>query len=78
VIGEIVGLVRPARPDGHGQTWEALLARRKQIARWVKDGLTIVKIDDFLGREGAVVPLRWCRGGTGEATGPAPARTWKS
>ena len=58
VIGEIVGLVRPVRPDGHGQTWEALLPRREQITRWVKDGLTIVKIDDFLAREGVVVPYR--------------------
>jgi transposase len=58
VIGEIVGLVRPVRPDGHGQAWEALPPRRDQITAWVNQGLTIVKIHDFLGREGVVVPYR--------------------
>jgi transposase len=58
VIGEIVGLVRPARPDGHGQTWAALRARQEQIATWVEQGLTIVKIHDFLTREGVVVAYR--------------------
>jgi transposase len=58
VVGEIVGLVRPARPDGHGQAWEELLARREQVARWVQQGLTIVKVHDFLAREGVVVPYR--------------------
>ena len=58
VIGEIVGLVRPVRPDGHGQAWEALPPRREQITAWVEQGLTIVKIHDFLGREDVVVPYR--------------------
>ena len=58
VIGEIVGLVRPVRPDGHGQAWEALRVRREQIVTWVGQGLTIVKIHDFLAREGVVVPYR--------------------
>jgi transposase len=58
VIGGVVGLVRPVRPDGHGQAWEVLLARREQITTWVGKGLTIVKIGDFLAREGVVVPYR--------------------
>jgi transposase len=58
VLGEIVGLVRPARPDGHGQAWETLLARREEITAWVQRGLTVVKIGDLLGREGVVVPYR--------------------
>jgi transposase len=58
VIGEIVGLVRPARPDGHGSAWETLQSCREQITKWVKQGLTIVKIHDFLGREGVTVPYR--------------------
>jgi transposase len=58
VMGEIVGLVRPARPDGHGNAWEILLARGEQITAWVKQGLTIVKIHDLLGREGVTVPYR--------------------
>jgi transposase len=58
VIGEIVGLVRPVRPDGHGDAWAALQPRREQITKWVNKGLTVVKIHDFLGREGVVVPYR--------------------
>jgi transposase len=38
--------------------WETLLGRREQITEWVKQGLTIVKIHDFLGREGVTVPYR--------------------
>lgn len=58
VIGEVVGLVRPVRPDGHGDAWAALRPRQEQITAWVKQGLTIVKIHDFLVREGVVVPYR--------------------
>jgi hypothetical protein len=58
VIGEIVGLVRPVRPDGHGQAWETLLGHQEQIAEWVKADLTVVKIHDFLTRMGVVVPYR--------------------
>jgi transposase len=58
VLGEIVGLVRPARLGGHGAVWETLLGRREQITQWVKQGLTVVKIADLLGREGVVVPYR--------------------
>jgi transposase len=58
VIGEIVGLVRPVRPDGHGQAWETLLGHQEQVTKWVKAGLTVVKIQDFLTRQGVVVPYR--------------------
>jgi transposase len=58
VIGEVVGLVRPARPDGHGDAWATLLAHRERITAWVEKDLTVVKIQDFLGREGVVVPYR--------------------
>jgi transposase len=58
LIGAIVGLVRPARPDGHGPVWELLVSHREQITNWVKQGLTVVKIAAFLGREGVVVPYR--------------------
>jgi transposase len=58
VIGQIVGLVRPVRPEGHGAAWEALVPLRDQIATWVEKDLTIVKINDLLGRQGVVVPYR--------------------
>jgi transposase len=68
VIGQVVGLVRPARPDGHGEAWETLLGHREQITVWVRQDLTVVKIGDLLARKGVAVPYRtlhrfcveWC------------------
>jgi transposase len=58
LIGAVVERVRPARPNGHGAAWDALAARRADIAGWVKEGKTLVKIEDLLGRSGTVVPYR--------------------
>ena len=58
LVGAVIAAVRPARPDGHGQAWEALAAREAEIAKWVKDGLSIVKIEELLARSGTVVPYR--------------------
>ncbi|HYO04506.1 MAG TPA: hypothetical protein VET27_22595 [Mycobacterium sp.] len=46
-IGMVVAAVRPDRPQGHGTAWEALCAKHDRISRWVKDGLTVVKIGDL-------------------------------
>ena len=58
LVGAVVEAVRPVRPDGHGPSWALLLGRREQIRGWVKDGLSIVKIDELLTRSGCVVPYR--------------------
>jgi transposase len=58
LVGEVIAAVRPARPGGHGQAWEALAAREDQIRKWVEDGLTIVKIEELLARSGTLVPYR--------------------
>jgi transposase len=58
VVGVVVAAVRPARPAGHGSAWELLAAEREQIAKWVAQGLTVVKIGTLLGRRGVVVPYR--------------------
>jgi hypothetical protein len=58
LIGLVVSAVRPARPAGHGSSWEALEARKDDIARWVGDGLTLVKIGELLERSGTAVPYR--------------------
>ena len=58
LIGQICELVRPSRPDGHGEAWRSLAAREQEIKDWVSDGLTVVKIGVLLGREGVVVPHR--------------------
>ena len=50
LVGAVVAAVRPARPGGHGASWEVLLAHEEQIRSWVaRDGkdakpLSIVKI----------------------------------
>jgi class 3 adenylate cyclase len=58
LIGAVVTAVRPDRPQGHGQAWEALSANHDRISTWVKDGLTVVKIGDLLARHGVIVPQR--------------------
>jgi hypothetical protein len=61
VIGQVVSVVRPVRPvrpDGHGQGWAELEARRDQIAGWVECGVPVVKIGVLLARQGVVVAER--------------------
>lgn len=58
LIGVVVGAVRPARPSGHGPAWDLLLGRRSDITGWVKDGLSIVKIEVLLTRSGITVSYR--------------------
>lgn len=67
LVGSVVEAVRPARPNGHGASWEALLACEEQIRTWVVGGvvdgqnqepLSIVKIEELLTRQGVVVPYR--------------------
>jgi len=58
LIGVVVAAVRPARPAGHGQSWDALAPRKDEIAGWVKDGLTLVRVHELLERSGTAVPYR--------------------
>src|SRR6266567_5070983 len=58
LIGQVVSVVRPVRPDGHGQGWAELEARREQIAKWVEGGVPVVKIGILLARQGVVVAER--------------------
>jgi len=46
LLGVVVATVRPARPAGHGTSWEALAARQDDITGWVKDGLTLVRMHE--------------------------------
>ena len=56
---ELVGAMRPSRPNGHGDSWEVLLAHQKPIATWVGRGkLSIVKVDQLLTRPGVNVLYR--------------------
>ena len=58
LIGQVVSVVRPVRPDGHGAGWAELEARRQQIAKWVEGGVPVVKIGILLARQGVVVAER--------------------
>ena len=58
LIGEVVSLVRPDRPRGHGAAWEACQAQRDQLQGWLDKDLTVTKMHDLLGRRGVVVPYR--------------------
>ncbi len=63
LVGAVVAAVRPARPNGHGASWDLLLAREEQIKTWVAGGegekpLSVVKIEELLARSGCVVPYR--------------------
>ena len=58
LIGAVVAVVRPDRPQGFGSAWEVLCANHERIDKWVKDGLTVVKIGDLLARQGVLVPQR--------------------
>ena len=63
LIGAVVAAVRPARPNGHGASWELLLAHQEQVTAWVaggkgQDPLSIVKIEELLARQGCAVPYR--------------------
>ena len=57
-VGMVVEAVRPHRCDGHGGSWQLLSAHHQQIAGWVTDDLTGVKIQELLDRQGVRVPLR--------------------
>src|SRR5258708_589105 len=74
LIGQVVAAVRPARPAGHGASWEALVPVTAEIAGWVKDDLTLVKIGEMVERRGIVVPCRTLARFAAGERGYCPAR----
>ena len=58
LVGQVVSVVRPVRPDGHGRGWAELEARGEQIAKWAEGGVPVVKIRILLARQGVVVAER--------------------
>ncbi len=59
LMGSVVEAVRPHRSDGHGEAWRLLVAQHDRIKAWLSDdGLTVVKVHEFLAREGIVVAER--------------------
>lgn len=63
LVGQVLEAVRPVRPNGHGPSWQLLLANEDQIRAWIKGDkdrrpLSIVKIHELLTRRGVRVPYR--------------------
>ena len=59
LVGQVCELVRPHRPDGHGEAWATLRANHDQLKVWlVEEELTVVKAHDLLTRRGTLVPER--------------------
>lgn len=58
LLGMVVAAVRPARPAGHGESWQLLEQRKDDIGKWVRDDLTLVRIGELLERSGTAVPYR--------------------
>ncbi|HET9898944.1 MAG TPA: hypothetical protein VFQ44_28815 [Streptosporangiaceae bacterium] len=58
LVGQVVQVVRPARPGGHGPGREALAACHDQIEARVRAGLTVVKIEELPRRGGTAVAYR--------------------
>ncbi len=81
LVGTVVDAVRPARPNGHGASWELLLAHEEQIRSWVKgegkdaQPLTLVKIEELLARQGVRVPYRTLHRFATERCGFRPKKT---
>ena len=48
LIGEVVHMVRPARPNGKGTTWELIAQHHDLIKGWLKAELNITTIQDRL------------------------------
>jgi transposase len=74
LIGRVVSVVRPVRPDGHGLGWAELEARQQQIAGWVAGGVPVVKIGILLGRQGVVVAERTLHRFAAERCGAAGSK----
>ena len=90
LVGLVLEKVRPARPNGHGQSWEALLAEEEQVRGWVRgvgvDGAAarpVVAGEDRAAagpsRSGGALPdVAPVRGRSGAASGSVPPRSGSS
>jgi transposase len=58
LIGLVCARVRPARPTGHWAGSEALIGHEAEMKTWLEKDLTLVKVQDLLGRKGVVVAYR--------------------
>jgi hypothetical protein len=74
VLGVVCGVVRPARPGGHGAAWESLVPHEELIRGWVKQDLRITKMVELLARRRVAVPYRTLHRFAVERCGFSPGR----
>ena len=74
LIGQVVSVVRPVRPDGHGQGWAQLEARQEEITAWVKAEVPVVKIGILRGGRAWWWRSGRCTGSRPSGAGRAAAR----
>jgi transposase len=58
LIGSVCEIVRPSRPNGHGNSRELLVTHEEAITKWLDQGLSAAKVGDLLVRRGVKVPDR--------------------
>ena len=66
-IAAVVEVVRPHRSDGHGDSWQQLVAEHDTMTGWVTDGLTG-------GEDPRAVRPAWCAGAVANGDVVADAR----
>ena len=58
-VGGVVSVMRPPKPDRHGESWALLVEHRSKIEAWVEAGdVPAVKMVELLARQGVPVPER--------------------
>ena len=66
-VAEVMAVMRPPRPDRHGESWALLVEHRSKIEAWVEAG------DVPARQDGGVVGPSGC-GGSGADVEPVPGR----
>ena len=58
-VGGVIAVMRPAKPDRHGESWAVLVEHRSKLVPWVEAGdVPAVKMVELLARQGVMVPER--------------------
>lgn len=58
-VGLVIAVMRPPRPDRHGESWAVIAAHHDKVKVWVEAGnVPEIKMGELLARQGVVVPER--------------------
>ncbi|MGQ0680099.1 MAG: hypothetical protein ACT4OM_10695 [Actinomycetota bacterium] len=76
LVGQIVEMVRPARPNGKGTMWELIEANRNVVKAWLDDDLQVTKVQDLLERKtGVRIPYSTLHRSCGQEFGSGTRRS---